>query len=75
LKCKLKWRDDLSTIDLIMSLANTISAHKRKRERRRVEHSQNASNDRSPSDDVLDRKAGRICRERLAAGKFFARTF
>jgi len=67
LKYKLKWWDDLSTIYLIMSLANAISAHKHKKKRQQIAHSEDESNDRSaPSEDVLDRKAGRICCERLA---------
>jgi len=74
LKYKLKWWDDLSTIYLIMSLANAISAHKHKKKRQQIAHSEDESNDRS-APCVLDRKAGRICCERLAAGKFFARQF
>jgi hypothetical protein len=59
-----------------MSLANAISADTHKKERRQIAHSEDESNDRSaPSEDVLDRKPGRICCERLAAGKFFARQF
>jgi hypothetical protein len=58
-----------------MSLANAISADTHK-EGRQIAHSEDESNDRSaPSEDVLDRKPGRICCERLAAGKFFARQF
>jgi hypothetical protein len=59
-----------------MSLANAISAHRHKKERQQIAHSEDESNDRSvPSEDVLDRKAGRICCERFTAGKFFARQF